>query len=337
MLKLLFKHKKTAEEIVQKVGDGLVALDRGGQQAIAANESISRNLIAMKKMVYKTSDSDEYNYTMSQLSQQLYKTHLFLLLIKNLHRLQFEARKDVVQVFINVLIREIGARLPTVDYICSKPTILHSLLDGYRHRETVFSCGTMLRECAMHEPLANIMLNSAGFYTLFDYIAEPAFETSCDAFSTLSALLTNHPVLSAKFLTDNYEQVFKRYELLLKSTNYVTRRQSLKLLSGILLTPQNYHVMMKYVGREQNLKIIMNMLKDKSRHIQYEAFHVFKVFAANPEKPKEIRELLLRNKQPIVHFLARLLPTMENDEEFVEEKAYVIDKIKQLKQDSANK
>jgi hypothetical protein len=35
--------------------------------------------------------------------------------------------------------------------------------------------------------------------------------------------------------------------------------------------------MTRYIANEANLKLIMNLLRDKSRNIQFEAFHVFKV------------------------------------------------------------
>jgi hypothetical protein len=37
---------------------------------------------------------------------------------------------------------------------------------------------------------------------------------------------------------------------------------------------------LSYVGNVDNLKTMMNLLKDSSRSIQYEAFHVFKVGVA---------------------------------------------------------
>jgi calcium binding protein 39 len=35
--------------------------------------------------------------------------------------------------------------------------------------------------------------------------------------------------------------------------------------------------MTRYIANEANLKMMMNLLRDKSRNIQFEAFHVFKV------------------------------------------------------------
>jgi len=61
------------------------------------------------------------------------------------------------------------------------------------------------------------------------------------------------------------------------SGNYVNKRQSLKLLGEILLDRTNFNVMTQYIANESNLKMMMNLLRDKSKNIQFEAFHVFKV------------------------------------------------------------
>ncbi|XP_050075670.1 protein Mo25-like [Anopheles maculipalpis] len=332
MLHFFFKPKKTAESLVRKTRDGLHKLDAGGPRADSANVTISKNLLAIKTMIYGAAvGGAENDFKMSQLTQSMYSTDLLLLLIKNLHRIQFEAKKDVVQVFNNVLIRELGSRLPTVDYICSKPDILYTLLDGYQHRVVAFCCGTMLRECARYEPLAKILLQSKEFYDLFDYIGDSSFDISSDAFSTFCALLTNHKPLCGKFLDDDYELFFSRYELLLKSPNYVTRRQSLKLLGELLITPHNYNMMQKYITNPNNLQLIMMLLTDRARYIQFEAFNVFKVFVANPKKPKPILKILLRNQQRLVRYLTEFLPTMTEDEQFLDEKAYVIEIIQKLK------
>lgn len=57
----------------------------------------------------------------------------------------------------------------------------------------------------------------------------------------------------------------------------MTKRQSLKLLGEILLDRTNFKIMTRYIADEENLKVVMNLLKDRSKNIQFEAFHVFKV------------------------------------------------------------
>lgn len=81
----------------------------------------------------------------------------------------------------------------------------------------------------------------------------------------------------AEYLEKNYDRFFTAYTTLVLSSNYVTKRQSLKLLGEILLDRTNFNVMTRYISNEANLKMMMNLLRDKSKNIQFEAFHVFKV------------------------------------------------------------
>lgn len=159
-----------------------------------------------------------------------------------MNRIDFEGKKDVAQVFNNVLRRQIGTRSPTVEYIITKAEILFTLMAGYEHQEIALNCGTMLRECARYEALAKIMLNSEDFFNFFRFVEVSTFDIASDAFSTFKELLTRHKMLCAEFLEANYDKVFNHYQRLLNSENYVTRRQSLKLLGELLLDRHNFTV-----------------------------------------------------------------------------------------------
>jgi calcium binding protein 39 len=93
----------------------------------------------------------------------------------------------------------------------------------------------------------------------------------------------------AEYLENNYDRFFASYTALVLSKNYVTKRQSLKLLGEILLDRANFNVMTRYIANEANLKMMMNMLRDKSKNIQFEAFHVFKVRGARLLASSEYR------------------------------------------------
>lgn len=118
---------------------------------------------------------------------------------------------------------------------------LHFLC-SYEHQEIALNCGTMLRECARYEALAKIMLHSDEFFNFFRYVEVSTFDIASDAFSTFKELLTRHKILCAEFLEQNYDKVFDHYQHLLNSENYVTRRQSLKLLGELLLDRHNFTV-----------------------------------------------------------------------------------------------
>jgi len=145
--------------------------------------------------------------------------------------------------------------------------------------------------------------SNARFYKFPHYIENTTFGVSCDAYTNLKETLTRHKPMVAEFLDKNYDRFFASFKTLIASSNYVTKRQSLKLLGEILLDRANFSVMTRYIADEGNLKMMMNMLRDKSKNIQFEAFHVFKVFVANPKKPPQIESILRRNKDKLLVFL----------------------------------
>lgn len=329
---LFGKSQKSPAEVVKALKEAVTSLEKGDKKIEKSQEDVSKNLVLIKNMLYGTSDSEpQTDIVVAQLSQELYNSGLLVMLIHNLSRVDFEGKKDVAQIFNNILRRQIGTRSPTVEYICTKPEILFTLVLGYEHQEIALNCGTMLRECARYEALAKILLYSEDFYNFFKYVEVSTFDIASDAFSTFKELLTKHKILCAEFLEANYDKVFAHYQGLLNSENYVTRRQSLKLLGELLLDRHNFTVMTRYISNPDNLKLMMNMLKEKSRNIQFEAFHVFKVFVANPNKPKPILDILLRNQEKLVDFLTKFHTERSEDEQFNDEKAYLIKQIKELR------
>ena len=135
----------------------------------------------------------------------------------------------------------------------------------------------MLRDCLKHEPLAQIMVESHNFYKLFDYVELSTFDIASDAFATFEVFLKHNKMLTAALLVEEYDTVMAKFNKLLASENYVTRRQSLKLLIELLSDPINDGMRSQYFMNSENLKIIMNMMKDTSKTISTEAFRVFKV------------------------------------------------------------
>ncbi|KAG9076963.1 hypothetical protein FS749_011197, partial [Ceratobasidium sp. UAMH 11750] len=260
---------------------------------------------------------------------EAYAADLLPALVRSAARFEFEARKDAAQVFSLLLRRQIGSRWPTVEYIGTRESIVFDALKGYETEEVALSTGLILKEMLKHEPIARILLYSDQFYSFPHYIEDTTFGISCDAFANLKETLTRHKPMVAEYLEKNYDRFFAMYNTLLLSTNYVTKRQSLKLLGEILLDRANFNVMTKYISVEANLKMMMNLLRDKSRNIQFEAFHVFKVFVANPKKPPQIETILRRNKDKLLAFL-RDFHNDKEDEQFSDEKQFLIAQIQAL-------
>ena len=118
------------------------------------------------------------------------------------------------------------------------------------------------------------------------------------------------------------------------SNNFFTRRQALKLLAELLLDRNNFQVMMKFISDQNNLKMMMYLLVDPSKNIQFEAFHVFKVFVANPRKPDVIKQVLFKRKPKLVLLLENFHMD-NNDAQFVDEKELIIKTIQGLENTEA--
>lgn len=328
----LFGSKRQSPlEIVKSVRDSVLALEKNEKKSEKLQEEASKNLQAMKAVLYGSVENEPQSEVVAVLAQETYNLGVIPLLITNLTRLDFESKKDVALVFNNLLRRQIGTRSPTVEYLCTRPDVLLLLMKGYETPEIALSCGSMMRECIRYEPLAKVMLLSDDFYNFFKYVEVSTFDVASDAFSTFKELVTKHKPTCAEFLEQNYDRFFEAYQNLLNSSNYVTRRQSLKLLGELLLDRHNFTIMTRYISNPDNLKLMMNMLLEKSRSIQFEAFHVFKVFVANPNKPRPISDILIRNRERLVEFLSQFHADRTEDEQFNDEKAYLIKQIQEMR------
>jgi len=331
------KKTKSPQEIAKICKEALVICDKEkNSKAIdKALEEVNKGVAAMKS-IFSGGESPENTVgepnqeLITQLSNEMYIHDLIALLVSNLLKFEFETRKDVVWVFNFIVRRQVGTKYPTVDYITAKhPEMLEQLCVGYESPDIALNCGSMLRECLRHEQLAKIVLYSENFNKFLTYVEMSNFDVASDAFTTFKDLLTKHKPLCAEFMEKNYDKLFESYLNLLNSPNYVTRRQSLKLLGELLLDRANFNIMTRYISNQDNLKLMMNLLRDKSRNIQFEAFHVFKVFVANPNKPKPILDILLKNKDRLIAFLSNFQPDRE-DEQFNDEKQFLLSKIQQL-------
>lgn len=329
---LFGRSSKSPQELVKGLKELLLQLEKGEKRYEKIAEDVTKCISGIKNILYGTNDQEPQTELIAQLAQEIYNANLIKIMIDNIYKVDFEGKKDIASIFNNLLRRQIGNRSPTVDHIASKPDILFRLINGYEIQDIALNCGMMLRECCRYEELTKIILYSEHFQKFFDYVELSTFDIASDAFLTFRDLLTKHKSLSASFLEQNYDSFFTNYQKLLISDNYVTRRQSLKLLGELLLDRYNFTVMTKYISNPDNLKLMMNMLREKSRNIQFEAFHVFKVFVANPNKPKPITDILLRNKEKLIEFLSNFHSDRNEDEQFNDEKAYLIKQIKELKE-----
>ncbi|KAL3683077.1 hypothetical protein R1sor_001099 [Riccia sorocarpa] len=324
---------KTPAELVKVTREALLALDSKTVADVRllekALEEVDKNLVAMKHMLLGEGDAEPNPEQVSQLTFEACKDDFLELLVQKLPSLGWEARKDTVNIWCTVLRQSVAGRHYGLEFLEKHTELLDFLVSCYETKEIALNCGSMLRECARHPALAKYMLESASFELFFKYVELPNFDIASDAFSTFKELLTRHEAVVCEYLTTHYKPFFRLYDRLLASSNYVTRRQSLKLLGEFLLERANAAIMMQYISEVHNLRIIMTLIKDPSKSIQSNAFHVFKVFVANPNKTPAIVNILYKNRDKLLRFIENFHLDKE-DEQFEEEKELLIKEIETL-------
>ncbi|KAE9591421.1 hypothetical protein Lal_00038897 [Lupinus albus] len=323
---------KTPQEVSRSIKDSLMALDTKTVVEVKALEKaleeVEKNFATMRTLLSGDGESEPNLDQISQLVEEICREDVLTLLIHKLPILGWEARKDLVHCWSILLKQKVESNYCCVEYIEQHFELLDFLVVCYDNKEIALSTGIMLRDCIKFPTLAQYILESASFVLFFKFVELPIFDVASDAFSTFKDLLTKHANVVSEFLNGHYDEFFDLYEKLLTSPNYVTRRQSLKLLSDFLLESPNTQIMRRYILEVRYLKVMMTLLRDSSKNIQLSAFHIFKVFVANPNKPRDVKIILTKNKEKLLDLLQNLSPGKgSEDEEFEEEKEFIMKEI----------
>lgn len=308
---------------------GSIEHDAQSEQQRQASEEASRLLAQIRQSTWARSTENGAQPAESEqlaaLGKEVYSTGVLVLLLQNLRLLDFDARRDVASFFTFML-----KRPPTVDYLLNnKSEVFTILMNSAGNVEIHHTICQILRECSHNEKLVAYMMSLQNFWLFIQYVDHSEFEVATDNFSTFQEYLRNFPELTMKFILQNMDYFTKCINGLISSKNYVARRQSLRLLFQIIKQPRNYPYLLEYTSNVESLKLIMHLLRDKSKNIHYEAFQIFKCFVVNPEKPKGVVSILVRNRQKLIEMLEKphTLADRREDHSYQQERAYVKQKL----------
>ncbi|XP_020091072.1 putative MO25-like protein At5g47540 isoform X2 [Ananas comosus] len=272
-MKGLFKSKpRTPADVVRQTRDLLIYVDLQGSSRDAKREEkmieLSKNIRELKSILYGNSESEPVAEACAQLTQEFFRDNTLRLLIICLPKLNLETRKDATQVVANLQRQLVHSRLIASDYLEANKDLLDLLVSGYENMDIALHYGAMLRECIRHQSIARYVLESENMRKFFDYIELPNFDIASDASATFKELLTRHKSTVAEFLSKNYDWFFAEFNSrLLASSNYITKRQAIKLLGDMLLDRTNSAVMIRYVSSKDNLMMLMDLLRVGTRRM----------------------------------------------------------------------
>lgn len=329
----LFKRNpKTPPELVRALNDQVLKLDYASpDNAKKYQDECARYLKNMKVILHGDDEVEPQPDQITQLAQEIYSTDCLYYLVVNLRKLDFDSRKDVVILFLTLLRRTMANKSLTVDYLVhSKPEIITMLIKGPENLEIGLICGQILRDCIKFEVINRFVLYSPSFYNFFKYVQIPTFEIATDAMMTLHELLTTHRKLVSEFLGNNYDVFITAINKLITSKNYVTKRQSVKLLNELVSQRSNQQFLSKFFDDANNLKLTMLLLSDKLKNLQLEGFHTLKFFVANPKRSQKVTDILIKNKANFIEFFKTFDIASFHDSNIIEERDYTLGEIKNL-------
>jgi len=249
--------------------------------------------------------------------------------------LDFEDRKAATRLLDKLIRRAMTPNSEATDlveeHVRDHPDLLKHLLAGCGKQEVFFLCSQLVKSFARSCKMAKALLDWGAADNLLELALHDNFDIASEAFAALREVLVAYPAVSADYVQEHASTFFPAYHLLLRSEdNYVIQRQALRLLGEMLLDVSFQEVMCDYVQNEQYLRLHMNLLIDVSVAIQLEAFHIFKLFVANPFKPQRVQSILLRNRQGLIKKIRSLSELQREDEHFSSDVAQVLEALASL-------
>ncbi|CCE61736.1 hypothetical protein TPHA_0B00640 [Tetrapisispora phaffii CBS 4417] len=306
-------------------------------------DDLLKYLTEIKEILISKDDLELTN----ALHLEINKMNFFIVLINNLHELNLDIMKELNTIFTVALNYSIDNKLVTVDYFVLHPKTVQLLLvkiesilqqktkysNSTNSRNDMFSItGKMILECTKYEQLCRIILiKDTNFWKFFSFAKMNNFEISSLSFQILISLFTtNEKLVSKEFfnIESNSNKFIINMNKLIAHGNYVTKRQSLKLLHDLIIVKSN-NIMMSYINSPENMKLIMTVMTDKSKLLQLDAFNIFKIFVANPRKTKPILDILIKNRDKLLLYLNNFADD-SFDRMFKDEKEFIIQEIESL-------
>ncbi|XP_022969155.1 putative MO25-like protein At5g47540 isoform X2 [Cucurbita maxima] len=308
----LFKQKaRSPVELVRYANELLLFIDRNEEVREQKREEkiseLNKTISQMRTVLYGNGGAEPNADACAQLTQEFFKENTFRLLVVCIPRLNSGLRQCATHVLANLQRQQVKSRIIASEYLENNMDIMDILIPGYEDSDIALTYGVIARECIQHQCVARYVLESENMRKFFDYVQNPIFYVASDASATF-----------------RFFEVYNKQ--LLESTNYITKRHAVKLLGDLLLDNSNAAVMVKYVSSLENMRVMMNLLRDPNKTIQRDAFDVFKLFVANKNKPPEIIGILIANRTKLLLFLDGL-KLDKVDEGFEEDKALIIREI----------
>ncbi|CCE61868.1 hypothetical protein TPHA_0B01960 [Tetrapisispora phaffii CBS 4417] len=312
------------------------------------NQEIKKYLIIMKSIMLHEVEPKISDEIETKFYNEIINCDLFLKLIRHLPDLEFETRKDIIFLYSLSLRYFNETNSSQTQHFFINPVMISTMLRstelvivGNSSRDIFLTLTNMIIESSKYERMCELLLNDEFIWRIFEYCNLPDFEISTEALHIITTVFSIHSEVVSEFflkgnktstcheltgVNNNATRFIRNVNNLLVNGSYVCKRQITKLLGSLLILRANNKLMMVYINNPENLRLIMTLLGNKSKSLQFEAFNIFKIIVANPEKPLTILQILANNREKLLAHLPKI--GMENkDSTFSDEIDYIMQEI----------
>jgi len=233
--------------------------------------------------------------------------------------LEFEAQKATARLWEGVLRAGGGQHaLDSVSaYLCNRPLVAELLLQGCCDEALTFLCGELLLLGVRDRSFARALLKEGADLRLVSAAAtQGSIEVKATALACLRGLLLESGDAASEHLQDTFCRFLSAYHELLVTEDLFIQLQALNLFGHLLLSPEFCSARTAYVSSVRCLKLQMSLLTHPVGSIMLGAFHIFKVFVANPYKTPAVQALLYRNRERLPRLLHGFHVFREGDDAY---------------------
>ncbi|XP_075678568.1 calcium-binding protein 39-like [Dermatophagoides pteronyssinus] len=223
---------------------------------------------------------------------KLIESNILNLLVDSIPNIGFEEKKLARIILTNSLTIDVKNNKIIVEYFCdSSNQILHSLVKSYEYgkSDVTLNCGCILRFAAQFEPIIFKILQSNFFHNFFDYMRQSSsypFDVTMDVFYTFKTLMSKHKKSTTEILvmdSDNFfESLIKLLEHAELTEDYVTKRQTLEVLTEIFSGPERFDLREKFIIHQDFICSVIRYLWNRNIQIRLRCLALISQFSRYP-------------------------------------------------------
>lgn len=253
----------------------------------------------------------------------------------NLYALSQDDQKDFIEILDEVMKVELDPHPLSAAIADHFDDVLWEIMPKFGMDKESIYYSNMLKIMTNQPQLIKYFLNEKIFNKLCEYACDNVFNISSEAISLLEEIMFSKnlkvQIEIEKYLNSHPEEIMNMFISMLEKDNYLSKRETMKILHSILSQKKQDEFFKYYVSKKEHLKFAMISLNDENVAINIEGFKLLVFFfkATYEMRGKKVNETISKNWDKLTEFLETFLENKDADENLEKERDFVIKALKE--------